>query len=126
MSTPNPGKECRITKSFTFDAAHWLPNVPEGHKCGQMHGHTYKITLGLEGELDEKLGWVQDFGEISWAFQPLREVLDHNCLNEVEGLENPTAEVLAVWIFEKLKSRLPLLTDVAVCETPTAEAVYRP
>lgn len=122
----NVRQKCRITKSFTFDSAHWLPNVPEGHKCGRLHGHTYKVILGLEGVLDEKLGWVQDFGEVSLAFRPLMEALDHRCLNEIEGLENPTAEVMAVWIYEALTERLPLLTDVTVCETPTAEAVYRP
>lgn len=126
MAAELPGRKCRITKSFTFDAAHWLPEVPEGHKCGRLHGHTYKVILGLEGELDARLGWVQDFGEVSWAFQPMLEAMDHHCLNEIEGLENPTAEVMAVWIFENLKKRLPLLADVTVCETPTAEALYRP
>lgn len=126
MSPDQTPKNCRITKSFTFDAAHWLPQVPEGHKCGRMHGHTYKVILGLEGPIDEKLGWVQDFGEVSRAFRPLYETMDHRCLNEIQGLENPTAEVMAVWIYEQLKTLLPLLADVTVCETPTAEAVYRP
>jgi 6-pyruvoyltetrahydropterin/6-carboxytetrahydropterin synthase len=126
MTPHHARKKCRITKSFTFDSAHWLPEVPEGHKCGRLHGHTYKVTLGLEGELDERLGWVQDFGEVSRAFRPLYEAMDHRCLNEIEGLENPTAEVMAVWIYDKLKDVLPLLTDVSVCETPTAEAIYRP
>ena len=117
---------CRITKSFVFDSAHWLPEVPAGHKCGRLHGHTYRVTLGLEGELHPQLGWVQDYGEISAAFAPLREALDHRCLNEIDGLENPTAERLTVWIYEQLKPLLPLLVDVTVCETPTTEAVYRP
>jgi len=117
---------CRIAKSFTFDAAHWLPHVPEGHKCHRMHGHTYTVVLGLEDELDPIMGWVQDFGEVSRAFAPLLERFDHYCLNEIEGLENPTAEIMAVWIFDRLKADLPQLTDVAVRETPTAEAVYRP
>lgn len=126
MPAESPQKTCRITKSFTFDAAHWLPEVPEGHKCKRLHGHTYRVILGLEGVLHERLGWVMDFGEVSTAFQPLLQVLDHHCLNEIEGLENPTAEVLAVWIHEKLKPVLPLLADVTVGETPTAQAVYRP
>lgn len=126
MSSDHIGRICRITKSFTFDAAHWLPQVPEGHKCGRLHGHTYQVILGLEGELDERMGWVQDFGEVSQAFRPLYGALDHRCLNEIEGLENPTAEVLAVWIYEKLIPVLPRLKDVTVRETPTAEAVYRP
>lgn len=117
---------CRITKSFVFDAAHWLPHVPEGHKCRRLHGHTYQITLGLEADLDPKLGWVQDYGEITAAFGPLRDELDHHCLNEIAGLENPTAELLAVWIYDRLHGPLPLLTDVSICETPTARACYRP
>ena len=116
---------CRITKFFTFDAAHWLPMVPETHKCRQMHGHTYQVTLGLEGEIDPKLGWVEDYGEISRAFKPLMGELDHHCLNEIPGLENPTAEILAAWIHARLRKNLPLLADVTVSETPTTQAVYR-
>jgi len=82
----------RITKSFVFDAAHWLPHVPEGHKCGRMHGHTYRVILAVEGDLDPRLGWVEDFGTLKDAFAPLLARLDHRCLNEIEGLENPTAD----------------------------------
>jgi len=116
----------RITKSFSFDSAHWLPHVSETHKCRRLHGHTYTVILGLEGPLDEKFGWVQDYGEVSWAFAPMLEALDHRCLNEIEGLENPTAEILAAWIFDQIKPKLPLLVDVTVCETPQASAVFRP
>ncbi len=116
----------RITKSFSFDSAHWLPHVSESHKCRRLHGHTYSVVLGLESSLDEKYGWVQDYGEISWAFAPMLEALDHRCLNEIEGLENPTAEILARWIFNGLKNKLPKLVDVTVCETPNTSAVYRP
>lgn len=116
----------RITKSFTFDAAHWLPEVPEGHKCKRMHGHTYTVVLGLEGPVDPRLGWVRDFGEVSDAFAPLYEAFDHHCLNDIEGLENPTAEVMAAWIYDRLKATLPELADVTVKETPTATAIYRP
>ena len=117
---------CRITKFFTFDAAHWLPQVPETHKCRRMHGHTYRVTLGLEGEVDPTMGWVQDYGEISKAWAPLQEELDHHCLNEISGLENPTAEVLSAWIYARILKELPQLADVTVSETPTTEAVYRP
>lgn len=116
----------RITKRFSFDAAHWLPGVPENHKCRRLHGHTYRVEIALEGELDPQLGWVADYGEISGAFKPLVEELDHHCLNEIGGLENPTAEVLAAWIFARLQGRLPLLADVTVSETPGTSAVYRP
>lgn len=116
----------RITKSFAFEAGHWLPNVPEGHKCGRLHGHSYRVTLGLEGEVDPQRGWVMDFGEIAAAFGPLLRELDHACLNEIEGLENSTAEVLAHWIYQKLEPLIPLLADVTVQETPSACARYRP
>ncbi len=116
----------RITKSFSFDSAHWLPHVSETHKCRRLHGHTYTVTVALEGPLDPKMGWVQDYGEMSEAFSWLREALDHRCLNEIEGLENPTAEVLAVWIYDRLKTNLPQLADITVCETPNTSAVYRP
>lgn len=118
--------DCRITKSFVLDAAHSLPEVPADHKCGRMHGHTYTIILGLEGPIDPKLGWVQDYGEITRIFATIYTELDHHCLNEIAGLENPTAEVMAHWIFYRLAEELPLLKDVTVCETPTTTAVYRP
>ncbi len=116
----------RITKAFAFDAAHRLPHVPAGHKCGRLHGHSYRVILGLEGPLDPELGWVQDYGEVKAAFRPLLERFDHHDLNEIPGLENPTAEMLAVYIYRELKPQLPLLADVTVCESPTSEAIYRP
>lgn len=116
----------RITKAFAFDAAHHLPHVPEGHKCARVHGHSYRVVLGLEGPLDPVLGWVQDFGDVKAAFAPLMARLDHHNLNDIPGLENPTAEMLAIYIYRELKPALPLLADVTVCESPTAEAVYRP
>ncbi len=117
---------CRITKSFRFDAAHHLPEVAPGHKCGRLHGHTYVVKLGLEGKLHSRMGWVQDYGDVSAAFAPLLDKFDHHNLNEIDGLQNSTAEIMAVWIYEQLKPTLPLLTDVTVCETPTTEATYRP
>ena len=116
----------RITKSFAFDAAHRLPNVSENHKCGRMHGHTYTVVLGLAGELQAKLGWIQDYGEIKEIYEPLRQRLDHRCLNDIPGLENSTAEVLARWIYDQLAPALPLLVDVTVRETDSTEAIYRP
>lgn len=115
----------RITKSFSFDAAHWLPQVPDTHKCRRLHGHTYRVVLGLEGELHPELGWVEDYNVVAAALRPVREELDHHCLNEIPGLENPTAEILAAWIHARLREALPRMTDVTVCETPTTEATYR-
>jgi 6-pyruvoyltetrahydropterin/6-carboxytetrahydropterin synthase len=116
----------RITKAFEFDAAHWLPHVPAGHRCGRLHGHTYRVVVTLEGALQPELGWVEDFGAVKSCFAPLREQLDHSCLNEIAGLENPTAEVLAAWLYERLSRDLPQLTEVTVQETPTSTASYRP
>lgn len=116
----------RITKSFTFDAAHYLPRVPQEHKCRRLHGHTYEVVIGLEGDVDPHLGWVVDYGEVSRVVDPLIRELDHHCLNDQAGLENPTAEVLAAWLFERLRGALPQLADVTVRETPRTSATYRP
>lgn len=112
-----------IYKEFLFDAAHYLPKVPVGHKCRNMHGHTYKVKVMVEGAINQD-GWVQDFGDIKKFTEPIRKLLDHNVLNEIEGLENPTAEILAVWIWEKLIKGLPGLARIEVKETPTSGVVY--
>ena len=114
----------RLEKSFRFEAAHWLPNVPEGHKCGRMHGHSFRITIVIEDSIDPEIGWVMDFNVIKSAFAPLAKKLDHYCLNEVEGLENPTSEVLAKWIWDRMICNLPQLTEVVVEETCTCKCVY--
>lgn len=114
-----------VTKSFTFDAAHWLPNVPAGHKCRNMHGHNYRVCLSITGPVDENVGWVMDFAEISAAFEPLRTVLDHATLNEIDGLANPTAEHIARWIWLRIRPALPLLSAVVVEESPTNRCEYR-
>jgi 6-pyruvoyltetrahydropterin/6-carboxytetrahydropterin synthase len=114
-----------IFKEFTFEAAHRLPHVPDGHKCGRLHGHSYQVAVHLTGPVDEQAGWVTDFADITHAFGPLRDCLDHNYLNEIPGLENPTSEVLAEWIWERLKCVLPGLSEVVVRETCTSGCAYR-
>lgn len=114
----------RITQGFTFEAAHFLPHVPDTHRCRRMHGHSYKVELTLEGPVDPHTGFVADFFDIEAVFAPLLARLDHYCLNEVEGLENPTAEHIAVWIWARLKPDLPLLAGVRVYETPLSFAEY--
>ena len=114
-----------IFKQFTLEAAHRLPNVPAGHKCARLHGHSFRVEIRVSGEPAEDTGWVMDFSEIKAAFAPLHEQLDHRYLNEVPGLENPTSENVAVWIWERLKPVLPQLTEVVVAETCTARCVYR-
>lgn len=128
METPRPRPRTwtRITKSFTFDAAHWLPEVPEDHKCRRLHGHTYEVIVGLEGAIDPRLGWVVDYGEVSRVVDPVVRELDHRCLNELDGLSNPTAELLAAWLYARLQPGLPQLADVTVRETPRTAAVFRP
>ena len=118
-----PARE--IFKVFTFEAAHRLPHVPPGHKCGRMHGHSYEVTVRLSGPVDPRMGWVRDFGDVSAAFRPLYERLDHHTLNDIEGLENPTSEALARWLWTKLVPALPELSEIAVKETATAGCVYR-
>ena len=113
-----------IYKEFKFEAAHHLPNVEEGHKCGRLHGHSFKVKVFVEGPLGEKTGWVMDFGDMKDAFSPLYHQLDHYYLNEIEGLENPTSEVLAVWIWERLKPSLPLLSKIMIHETCTSACIY--
>lgn len=113
-----------IFKEFTIEAAHLLPNLPEGHKCRRLHGHSFRIGVHVSGELDIEQGWVMDFADIGEAFRPLFEQLDHNYLNDIEGLENPTSEQLARWVWQRLKPALPRISKVTVRETCTAGCVY--
>ncbi len=114
-----------IFKEFTIEAAHRLPNVPAGHKCGRLHGHSFRIEVHVRGTVGPKTGWVQDFGDIKEAFRPLDAQLDHHYLNEVDGLSNPTSENLARWVWQRLRPSLPLLSGVVVRETCTTGCVYR-
>jgi 6-pyruvoyltetrahydropterin/6-carboxytetrahydropterin synthase len=115
----------RLTKDFTFEAAQTLPNAPEGHKCRGVHGHSFKVEVSVEGEVDPKTGWVYDHAKISEAIKPLLKILDHAYLNDIEGLENPTIEKMAEWLWKKLESQCPGLCEIVVHETPTARCVYR-
>jgi 6-pyruvoyltetrahydropterin/6-carboxytetrahydropterin synthase len=110
---------------FSFEAAHRLPNVAPDHKCARLHGHSFNVRLTVTGPVDPKLGWVIDFADVKGAFAPLHAVLDHHYLNEVDGLENPTSEVLAMWLWERLKPTLPMLSAVEVRETCTVGCVYK-
>ncbi|MDZ7679675.1 MAG: 6-carboxytetrahydropterin synthase QueD [Acidimicrobiales bacterium] len=114
-----------IYKEFTFEAAHRLPNVPEGHKCARLHGHSYRARIHVEGSVEEHRGWVTDFADLGEAFAPLRDQLDHRYLNEIDGLENPTSEMLAIWIWNRLVSVLPGLFQVSISETCTSGCAYR-
>jgi 6-pyruvoyltetrahydropterin/6-carboxytetrahydropterin synthase len=113
-----------IFKEFTFEAAHRLPRVPVGHKCGRLHGHSFRAEIHVSGPVDPTLGWVMDFADIKEAFRPVLDQLDHNYLNELPGLENPTSEVIARWIWQAIAPKLPGLCRVVVRETCTSGAVY--
>jgi 6-pyruvoyltetrahydropterin/6-carboxytetrahydropterin synthase len=113
-----------LFKEFSIEAAHYLPHLPEGHKCRRLHGHSFRIGIHIRGEVDHPTGWVMDFADITDKFQPIFDRLDHYCLNDIEGLENPTSENLARWIWSKLKLTLPQLSKVVVRETCTAGCVY--
>jgi 6-pyruvoyltetrahydropterin/6-carboxytetrahydropterin synthase len=117
--------ETEIWKEFGFESAHHLPHVPPGHKCGRLHGHSFKIRLTLRGDPGEQTGWIMDFADLKEAWKPLHQQLDHRYLNEIPGLENPTSEVLARWIWDRMSPVLPLLSSVSVRETCTAGCTYR-
>ena len=118
------GSPMEIFKEFNFEAAHRLPNVPAGHKCARLHGHSFQVRLYVAGPVGAESGWVMDFGDIKAAFKPIWNQLDHYYLNEIPGLENPTSENLAVWIWERLKPTLPQLSRIEIRETCTSGCVY--
>jgi 6-pyruvoyltetrahydropterin/6-carboxytetrahydropterin synthase len=113
-----------IFKIFRIEAAHRLTGVPATHKCARLHGHSFCIEVHLSGDPDAATGWIMDFADVKVAFAPIYNQLDHNYLNDIAGLENPTSERLAQWIWAALKPRLPLLSRLVVHETCTAGCVY--
>lgn len=115
----------RLSKSFTFEAAHRLPNFPDGHKCRRLHGHSFRVDVVVAGEVDPQCGILMDFGDIKETCEPIRRALDHQYLNEIAGLENPTAEMIAVWIWRRLRPVLPQLTEVVVHETCQSRCEFR-
>jgi len=114
-----------IFKDFEFEAAHKLPNVPPGHKCARLHGHSFKVRLTVQGSVGETTGWVMDFADIKAAFKPVLDRLDHYYLNEIPGLENPTSEIIARWIWCAVEDLLPGMCAVEVRETCTSGCIYR-
>jgi len=114
-----------VYREFRFDAAHLLPELTPGHSCSRMHGHSFRVVVHLEGRVADGTGWVRDFGEIKEVCRPVIDQLDHSFLNDIPGLENPTSENLAVWIWNRLKPRLPELSMVEVSETPSTGCRYR-
>ena len=116
--------QVRLVKSFGFEAAHWLPTFPQEHKCRRMHGHSFRVDVVVQGEVESAKGYLVDYGEIKAAIEPIRQQLDHYCLNEIDGLENPTSEMLAKWIWDRLRPSLPSLAQIVVHETCSARCEY--
>jgi 6-pyruvoyltetrahydropterin/6-carboxytetrahydropterin synthase len=117
--------KARLTKDFFFESAQTLPKVPAGHKCANMHGHSFKVEISVEGEVNPDTGWIYDHAQISEAMNPLVAQLDHAYLNAIPGLENPTIELMAAWLWQKLAPRCFGLCEIVVHETPSARCVYR-
>lgn len=113
-----------VVSTVRFESAHFLPHVPSDHKCRRVHGHSYRCEIHVTGPVDPQLGWVADFAEIRRAFEPIRRRIDHNLLNEIEGLENPTGERIAAWIWEELAPSLRGLTRLVVYETESSFVIY--
>lgn len=113
-----------LTKELRFESAHFLPHVPAGHRCGRMHGHSFRVEIAVRGEVDPKTGWLIDYAEIKRAVGPIVDEVDHRVLNEVPGLENPTSEVLAAWLWTRISPLLPGLVRVTVFETCTTRCDY--
>ena len=117
--------KCRRTKDFRLEAAQTFPSLPGDNKCNRMHGQSFKVEISVEGSVDPQIGWVYDHAEITRAMDPLMEKLDHSYLNEIEGLENPTIELMAAWLWRKLAPQLPGLCEIVIHETPSARCVFR-
>jgi len=115
----------KLRKTFKFDAAHWIAHLKGVHKCGNMHGHTFRVEILVGGEVDIEKGWLVDFGEIKAIVSPIIDMLDHTELNRIPGLEQPTAENICCWLWEQIKPRLPLLCEIVVWETDTSACIYR-
>ncbi len=117
--------EAEISKTFRFEAAHRLPNVPADHRCSKLHGHSYRVIVTVTGQVEQETGWVMDFAEIKRVVEPIIEKLDHSCLNDIEGLENPTSEMLARWLWQRIQPRLPELSALTVAESDNSCCTYR-
>ena len=113
-----------LYKQFTFDAAHFLPNLSDGHPCKQLHGHTYHLTITIEGDVQSPEGWVLDFKELKKATEPVLKLVDHQLLNNIEGLDNPTSELLTIWLWNKIKPALQQLKRIELKETPGSGVIY--
>lgn len=116
---------CQLSRDYHFEAAHRLPRVPPSHKCSRVHGHSYHVTLLVAGEVHPEMGWLIDFADIDQVVEPVIARLDHHLLNDIPGLDNPTSELLAAWLWREIQPGLPGLVEISVAETPTSRCIYR-
>jgi 6-pyruvoyltetrahydropterin/6-carboxytetrahydropterin synthase len=116
--------KAELVKTFAFEAAHNLPGMPAGHKCRNMHGHSYRVDIHVAGMVDPQTHLVIDFGIIKQTVEPVIDQLDHRCLNEVPGLANPTSEMISKYLWDNIKPALPQLTQVVVWESDTSRCIY--
>ena len=114
-----------VYKKFNIESARSLPNLPKTHPCHKIHGHSFKIIISVEGEIDEQSGFVMDFQIIENAFQPIKTMLDHTYLNEIKGLSNPSSENICIWIWDKLESSLPNIYKIEIKETDSTGCIYK-
>ncbi len=125
MSDAGPAIRVRLAKSFSFEAAHWLPTFPEGHKCRRMHGHSFRVEVIVEGAVDPAKGYLVDYGELKRMVGPVIDELDHRCLNDLPGLANPTSEMIAAYLWHRLVESVPHLAEIVVHETCSARCEFR-
>ncbi len=114
-----------LRKSFRFEAAHFLPFAPDGHRCQNLHGHSYVVEVVVEGEIDPERKWFIDYNEILAKCEPIRKALDHKTINDIPGLEAGTAEMLSIFVWRELEGSLPGLKAVTVSETSSSSCTYR-
>jgi 6-pyruvoyltetrahydropterin/6-carboxytetrahydropterin synthase len=114
-----------LARKFRFEASHSLSHLPDDHPCHNLHGHSYALEIEVSGEVDEDSGFLLDYAEIKKAVQPLLDNLDHKHLNDVDGLEKPTTELIARWLWNRIKPALPQLSRIAIQETPTTRCEYK-
>jgi 6-pyruvoyltetrahydropterin/6-carboxytetrahydropterin synthase len=113
-----------IFNTYPLEAARRLPGLPESHPCHRLHGHSFRVEVFVSGEVNSATGWVMDFADLDAAFEPIRNQLDHRYLNDIPGLENPTSEQLAQWIWQRLKPVVSGLSKIVVMETHRSGCVY--
>ncbi len=116
--------EMELVKTFRFEAAHWLPCVPDGHKCKNLHGHSYRVDIHVTGSPAPDTGWVVDFGDIKNIVSPIIDELDHKCLNDIAELPNSTSEMICVYLWDRIKPQLGGLSAITLWESDSSRCIF--